>query len=478
MPETNAPPPWSRLDSATISAATVIAAALRFWHLGSPAEPVYDETRVLRQAHAFLNGWAPPYSTHPPAGKMVVALSVSLFGNSPWGWRAANALVGTALVPLTYLLARRLFLSRFGASIAAGLILCEGFYLVASRLAMINIVYVTSSACAYLFLWRFVEETDSRKRRLDLAAMGVALGLFVGTKVAISEVGVLLVLSVIAIVMIREEVMNSTSSHVYPAPIRIIAAYGILLCVTAVVYLMFFLPYFHTEWSSIANLIAYHRRVLRRNVGFPRFFENSSPAWSWPLLLSPYAYWKRDLVNGNTEVIWCGGNPLLWWGIPSAVLIASFRASARKSLAWLFIVVGYLFFFVMWFPIHRYLFIYCYMPALYFGLLALAGSLEECWVGNARPWEEILLLAPVFVCLIFSLGKTYGGIASGAILTAFFLMAQRHRTYGGKFVFVTFASAAILLAVYFFPIWTGVPISEAGYMGRMWLHGTGLVSWL
>lgn len=472
------PPAWSRVDNIAISASTILAAALRFWHLGTPAEPVYDETRVLRQAHAFLNGWPPPYSTHPPAGKLVVALSLSLFGNSPWAWRAANALVGTALVPVTYLLARRLFRSRFGASIAAGLILCEGFYLVASRLAMINIVYVTSSACAYLFLWRFVEETDRSKRRMDLAAMGIALGLFVATKVAISEVGLLLVFSVLAIVMIREELTTSTSRHLYPVLMRIIASYGIVLCVTSAVYLVTFLPYFHTEWSSIGNLITYNRRVLRRNVRFPRFFENSSPAWSWPLLLSPYAYWKSDLVNGNTQVIWCGGNPLLWWGIPSAVLIASFRASARTGLAWLFVVVGYLAFFLMWFPIHRYLFIYCYLSALYFGLLALTGSLEECWLGNARRWEQILLLAPVFACLILSLGKPYGGIASGAILAAFLLITKRYSIYGGKFVFVTFASAAILLAVYFFPIWTGTPISEAGYLGRMWIRGPGMVSWL
>src|SRR5208282_3875030 len=96
---------WTVFDSAVISASIVVATALRFWRLGSPAEPVYDETKVLTQAQSYLHGWRPPYSSHPPAAKMLVALSVSLFGNYPWGWRAANALMGTALVPITYLLA-------------------------------------------------------------------------------------------------------------------------------------------------------------------------------------------------------------------------------------------------------------------------------------------------------------------------------------------------------------------------------------
>ena len=169
--------------------------ALRFWQLGSPSEPVYDETKVLTQAQSFLQGWRPPYSSHPPAAKLVVALSVSLFGNFPWGWRAANALIGTTLVPITYLLARRLFHSRVAASIAAVLLLCEGMFLVASRLAMINIVYITSGAWAYLMLWRFVQNPAPRTQRLELVAMSVGLGLYVSTKAAISEVAVLLALS-------------------------------------------------------------------------------------------------------------------------------------------------------------------------------------------------------------------------------------------------------------------------------------------
>ena len=116
-------PSWSVFDSGAISASIVVATAMRFWHLGRPAEPVYDETKVLTQAQAFLHGWRPPYSSHPPLGKLIVALSVTLFGNDPWGWRAANAILGSALVPITYLLARRLFRSRLAASIAAVLLL-------------------------------------------------------------------------------------------------------------------------------------------------------------------------------------------------------------------------------------------------------------------------------------------------------------------------------------------------------------------
>ena len=70
-------PSWSGFDSAAISTSIVVAAVLRFWRLGSPSEPVYDETKVLTQAQSFLHGWRPPYSSHPPFGKLVVALRCS-----------------------------------------------------------------------------------------------------------------------------------------------------------------------------------------------------------------------------------------------------------------------------------------------------------------------------------------------------------------------------------------------------------------
>src|SRR5271170_1835610 len=196
------PPSWSGFDSAAISASIVVATALRFWHLGSPSEPVYDEIKVLTQAQSFLHGWRPPYSSHPPAGKLLVALGVSLLGNCPWGWRAANALIGAALVPITYLLARRLFRSKVAASIAAGLILCDGMFLVASRLAMINIVYITIGAAAYLVLWCFVQNPVARTQRIQLVAMSLRLGLYVSTKAAISEVAVLLALGVVVVTLI------------------------------------------------------------------------------------------------------------------------------------------------------------------------------------------------------------------------------------------------------------------------------------
>jgi len=45
--------------------------------------------------------------------------------------------------------------------------------------------------------------------------------------------------------------------------------------------------------------------------------------------------------------------------------------------------------------------------------------------------------------------------------------------YSGKYVFITFVTGVIVLFVYFFPVWTAIPIERAGYYARMWLQGPG-----
>jgi dolichyl-phosphate-mannose-protein mannosyltransferase len=458
-----------------ISASIVIATGLRFWHLGTPSEPVYDETKVLRQAHSFLRGWPPPYSSHPPLGKLLVSLSVYLFGNCPWGWRAANALLGTALVPITYLLARRLFRSRLAASFAATLLLCDGMFLVASRVAMINIAYVTWGAWAYLILWCFVQNPDPRSQRMQLVAIGVLLGLCVGTKAAISEVAVLLTFGVTIATLLPAPLIPLRANLISK---QLIAACALVIGIVCLVYLAVFLPYYRLRWSGIGDLIAYHQRVLDYNLGLPSNFPDASPFWSWPLLLHPYAYWKKEMLNGTVAVMWCGGNPLLWWAVLPAILIAAVRGYIQRSIAWSFLAIGYIAYLAMWIPIHRYLFIYSYLPALYLGLLALAGALDVCWKGKAPRWEQLLLLAPVFSCLILSFGVVWGALAACSVLIAYLSLSRYFPVSEGKFVCLIFLFLTLFLFAYFFPLWTSIPVSKAAYTARMWLHGQGLVSWM
>ena len=140
-------PPWSPTVSVITVALLIAAASTRFFRLATPSLVVFDEVFPLGAAHNLLQH-QPFRDTHPPFPGEVIALSITLFGDNSWSWRVANASLGTALVAITYLLARRMFNSRLGGSMAAGFVLCDGLFLVDSRLALWEVFYSPSPRSA------------------------------------------------------------------------------------------------------------------------------------------------------------------------------------------------------------------------------------------------------------------------------------------------------------------------------------------
>ncbi len=183
--------PWLRIDTIVLGALVAAAAATRLWHLGLPAEIVFDEVHFVAQARHYIRG-EPFLDPHPPLAKLVIAAGIVLFGDHPWSWRIGNALLGILLVALTYMLGRRMFASRLAGALAASFVICDGMFLVDSRVAVIDIVYLTLAAWSYLLLFRFAESSDHRDRRRTLAAMGVTLGLCLGSKLYVPAITFLL----------------------------------------------------------------------------------------------------------------------------------------------------------------------------------------------------------------------------------------------------------------------------------------------
>jgi dolichyl-phosphate-mannose-protein mannosyltransferase len=159
-------PPEPRHDRRTgwvvTLAVTALAGFLRLWHLGRPADFLFDETYYAKDAwsllqHGYARGYVekadeqilsgdledlftegPSMVVHPEAAKWLIALGEHLFGMDPFGWRVASAVVGTLAVLVMVRLALRLTGSVvLGA--AAGLMLTfDGLHFVMSRLALLD----------------------------------------------------------------------------------------------------------------------------------------------------------------------------------------------------------------------------------------------------------------------------------------------------------------------------------------------------
>ncbi len=216
-------------------AVTLLAAVLRLVGLGHPHSLVFDETYYVKDGwsivHLGYEGTWPPNPTgdgarttdqrfasgetdiftsaaefiaHPPLGKYLIGLGMLLFGaDSSFGWRFTVAVLGTATVLLTALIARSLFRSTMIGTLAGFLLAIDGQAIVLSRVTLLDGIvtfFVLLGAGALLLDRRWAQ------RRLDdwvlrrakanrdtlwgpvllwrpwLLAMGIALGLASATK--------------------------------------------------------------------------------------------------------------------------------------------------------------------------------------------------------------------------------------------------------------------------------------------------------
>lgn len=481
----NAAPPWLRIDSVITAVLLIAAAATRFFHLGEPPTMVFDEMFPLGVARNLLQH-QPYRDTHPPFPGEMVALSIKLFGDNPSSWRMANASIGTAMVAITYLVARRMFNSRLAGAMAAGFVLCDGLFLVDSRLALWEVFYLTFAAVAYLMLLRFAQSVDPFARRKSLVWMGLALGLALGSKLGIPVVTLMLTLGATLLVaagspLTGVSVTNDRRTIPYREMLSIVALVGGL---SALVYLAVFMPiYWFGWWHGIGDQIVYYETEYRNQTqsfhGNPHHY--ASPWWSWPFMLRPMRYYVPDefvvSATGAFPSIRGIGNPILWWGALMAIVLIVRQSITRRNAVLAFLVVGYLLYFAMWIPIGRFQFIYYYMPALYLGFLALAGMLTECWAGTTRKWEEGALLIAASPVLVMGLGAMIGAIAIAAIAIAYAVLLRIREKDTGSMVCALYLGGALILFVYFLPLSIALPLTPQQVSARMWLRGPGLPDW-
>jgi dolichyl-phosphate-mannose-protein mannosyltransferase len=140
--------PHPRIGWAITLAVTIVAAFTRFWSLGFPHGPIFDEVYYATEAKEMLRyGYEDNrdymFIVHPPLGKWLIGLS-SYFWHGPthlesYGWRIAPAVAGVLGVVVLTRTVRRMLRSNLFGGIAGLLIALDGLSLVLSRTAILDI---------------------------------------------------------------------------------------------------------------------------------------------------------------------------------------------------------------------------------------------------------------------------------------------------------------------------------------------------
>ena len=371
----------------------------------------FDEIYHARTAYEHLRGVYPYEVSHPPLGKVILALGIVLFGMTPLGWRCMGALFGVAMLPLMWDLLRRMFRDDRVALCGTALLAFDFMHLTQTRIATIDSFATLFILLMYLFLYRYF--TQGRLRHL--AACGVAFGVGAATKWTCLYAGAGLgVLWALHWVFQGVQAHRDGDGRRYVR--RLLGNIGFCLVffvlVPGMIYYASYYPYgaarglhgagmyFTREYAAI--VLENQRFMFTYHAGLVATHPYASRWWQWLLDLRPILYYL-SYGDGTVSTIGAFVNPLLCWGGLLALPVLAYRAVKGERTA-LFILVGYLAQVLPWVFISRLTFEYHYFAATLFLVLALGyvfdrlrqrGSFGIVYVFTAASGALLALFYPV-----------------------------------------------------------------------------------
>jgi dolichyl-phosphate-mannose-protein mannosyltransferase len=511
----------------------VIAGILRFVHLGLPNSLVFDEVYYANDAQDLLaHGveWRTvtdpagnvtasyaDFVVHPPLGKWIILAGIKLFdggwarslgSDQAYGWRFSGAVCGVLAVLMITRIGRRLFRSTVLGATAGLLMALDGFQLVLSRTAILDIFVLFFSLAAFGCL---VLDRDSRRRRwltaMESGAVGgrvkmengldpgqggragrpeltwagvpwwrLGAGVMLGAGCAVKWSVVWYIPVFMALAYVWEAQLRKTVGVTRPWRDALIDEGGWLLAMgglAAATYLASWTGWFVTDdgWKrhylrdqlggheypvigALYNLFKYHQEVLTFHDGLNSPHPFQSWPWQWLILGRPVAFYlNSDPICGQPNCvgeILLLGTPALWWAFLPALGATLWFGIARRDWRAAPILVGAAAGIVPWFPYE--------------------WDDRTMFYFYAAPAEPFLILSVVYVlgCLATSPAASLVGQARTRLYLGLTLSPAERKQYG-----IIGATGFVLLVAlcfwYYYPLYVGNSIPNADWANRLLL---------
>jgi dolichyl-phosphate-mannose-protein mannosyltransferase len=365
-------------------------------------------------------------------------------GFNTFGWRIAACIFGILCIPMIYLLARRLWPNRLFAIAAATLVCFDGMFFIQSRIGMIDIFPIFFILLSYFLFLVHIRSRTPRSSLISLVGLGVVLGIGIASKWI-----VLAAFASIVFLMIVRAIRRHVDFHVGPPgnptwswgrgdgpaipggvywPTYLVVAAVALIAIPAVIYVESWYPFFaRGQFHNLADLIEYQKQSFDYHAHLNATHPYGSPWWSWPLISRPVLYYAeytnlgidhwtgKELVSRMADL----GNPWIWWTSLPCVASLPYFIIRHRSFPATVILLGFITQYLPWSQISRVLFMYHMFGGLIFMILALAFVLTH--------------------------------------------LAQKLEPRGRRLLVANHLGVAMLFFFYFYPVWTGLPISGPAY---------------
>lgn len=506
-------PPMSRLTWAGPVGVLVVAAVARFWALGSPSVLMFDETYYVKDAWTIwhlgyegswpdkpdpafdaghVNGFtsAASYAAHPPLGKWIIGLGEMVTGGgNAAGWRLSVAVVGVLAVGLLMLVAHRLFANPLVTTLAGGLFAIDNQAIVLSRVGLLDnmVMFFALAGVACIIEDRFFVERRFGAWLLHggggttgwgpvlawrpwLLGAAVAFGLCSGVKWS----GLYFLVAFVLYVMLVDAMLRRRAGIRFWAWAALLRQLPLTLLLTVPVALLSYLAcwagwfvtrggydrtYLATRpeerfrgllaWvpAPLQDLWQWHVSIYQFHIGLDAPHPYAAPAILWPLMARPTSMYYEGSSLGQrgcrfdscAEAITDLANPLIWYGGMAAAVYLLVRFLRRREWQAGLVLTAFAAGYLPWlaFPRRTIFFFYsiAFEPYL---ILCLAATIGLMVVRQPDAGDE------------FQVADARQGLRVRRIVVTVFL------------------AAAVVLALFFYPLATGMQTPYWFWHIHMW----------
>lgn len=416
----------------------------------------FDEIYHPRTAFEYLEGMPAYENTHPPLGKILIAVGIKLFGLSPFGWRIVGTVFGIGMLPLIYRMALSMFKKTPYAITAALLFAVDFMHFAQTRMSTIDVYATFFMMLMYYFMYRYVSlnfyAVSLRKTWIPLGLSGLFFGIGVASKwnVAYGGAGLALMLGLSLYSRYRESraaaewlkgnngvsevaseagTITGTRSRRTRKPAgleagkqRAIAVYTaasryfwrntlltlafcliFFIVIPAVIYSLSFIPVLKEVEGgyTLHNLIQAQVHMYDYHSELTATHPYSSQWWQWPFMKRPlWLYNGTGLEAGMKSTIVTMGNPLIWWTGLFTMFASVWFSIKRKDRYMYMVWIAYFSVYIPWTLVPRYTFIYHYFTMVPFSILSTVYIMKLC--EERYTWfRKIRLLYVLVAALLF-----------------------------------------------------------------------------
>jgi len=347
----------------------------------------FDEIYFVRTAVEHIENLNPYEISHPPLGKLIIAVSVLLFGTSPFGWRLTGAVFGVLMLAIMYIFIKNMS-GKTVVSVCGTLLFGFDFMrFVQTRVATIDVFSVSMILLSFFFMYRYITTDADAPFRKGLPPLALS-GIFFGLSFAIKWTGFYAGAGLLVIYIIRLFQHGSYFSSIKRPGFdkyllkTLLYSFLFFVVIPLIIYYLTYIPYglargmtlengmlwssgfFRLVWSNQLVIFNYHNNLVATH-------PFSSMWWQWLFNIRPVLY-VNSVFDGARATFGAFGNPVVWWGGLLAMIMMAIRVFTHRDGKALFILIGYLSQLLPWVAVSRILFAYHYFPSTLFIILALA----------------------------------------------------------------------------------------------------------